>query len=77
MIVNKNYFVFNFIAILIIVLFYFLISNIINNSYEQKIIDNDSYLIGNLLNKYPDLKEEIVDAITDEYIEKIFAAKTV
>ena len=30
-----------------------------------------------LQEKYPDLKEEIVDAITDEYIEKIFAAKTV
>ena len=66
---NKNYFVFNFIAILIIVLFYFLISNIINNSYEQKIIDNDSYLIGNLLNKYPDLKEDIVSSylIKDNY----------
>ena len=69
MIVNKKYFIVNFIAILIIVLFYFLISNIINNSYEQKIIDNDSYLIGNLLNKYPDLKEDIVSSylIKDNY----------
>ena len=66
---NKKYFIVNFIAILIIILFYFLISNIINNSYEQKIIDNDSYLIGNLLNKYPDLKEDIVFSylIKDNY----------
>lgn len=69
MIVNKKYFIVNFIAILIIILFYFLISNIINNSYEQKIIDNDSYLIGNLLSKYPNLKEDIISSylIKDNY----------
>ncbi len=66
---NKKYFIINFIAILIIILFYFLISNIINNSYEQKIIDNDSYLIGNLLSKYPNLEEDIVSSylIKDNY----------
>ena len=66
---NKKYFIVNFIAILIIILFYFLISNIINNSYEQKIIDNDSYLIGNLLTKYPNLKEDIISSylIKDNY----------
>ena len=67
--VNKKYFVVNFIAILIIALFYFLISNVINNSYKQKIIDNESYLIGNLLNKYPNLKEDIISSylIKDNY----------
>ena len=66
---NKKYFIVNFVAILIIILFYFLISNIINNSYEQKIIDNESYLIGNLLNKYPNLKEDIISSylIKDNY----------
>ena len=66
---NKKYFIVNFVAILIIILFYFLISNIINNSYEQKIIDNESYLIGNLINKYPDLKEDIISSylIKDNY----------
>lgn len=66
---NKKYFIVNFIAILIIILFYFLISNIINNSYEQKIIDNESYLIGNLLTKYPNLKEDIISSylIKDNY----------
>lgn len=66
---NKIYFVVNFIAILIIFLFYFLISNVINNSYKQKIIDNESYLIGNLLNKYPNLKEDIISSylIKDNY----------
>ena len=59
---NKKYFIVNFIAILIIILFYFLISNIVNNSYEQKIIDNESYLIGNLLSKYPNLKEDIISS---------------
>lgn len=69
MIVNKKYFVVNFIAILIIALFYFFVSNIVNNSYEQKIIDNESYLIGNLLNKYPNLKEDIISSylIKDNY----------
>ena len=69
MIVNKKYFIVNFIAILIIILFYFLISNIVNNSYEQKIIDNESYLIGNLLTKYPNLKEDIISSylIKDNY----------
>lgn len=67
--VNKKYFVVNFIAILIIFLFYFFVSNIVNNSYEQKIIDNESYLIGNLLNKYPNLKEDIISSylIKDNY----------
>lgn len=67
--VNKIYFVVNFIAILIIFLFYFFVSNIVNNSYEQKIIDNESYLIGNLLNKYPNLKEDIISSylIKDNY----------
>lgn len=67
--VNKKYFVVNFIAILIIALFYFLISNVINNSYKQKIIDNESYLIGNLLNKCPNLKEDIISSylIKDNY----------
>lgn len=66
---NKKYFVVNFIAILIIALFYFFVSNIVNNSYEQKIIDNESYLIGNLLNKYPNLKEDIISSylIKDNY----------
>ena len=66
---NKKYFIVNFIAILIIILFYFLISNIINNSYEQKIIDNNSYLIGNLITKYPNLKEDIISSylIKDNY----------
>lgn len=66
---NKKYFVVNFIAILIIFLFYFFVSNIVNNSYEQKIIDNESYLIGNLLNKYPNLKEDIISSylIKDNY----------
>lgn len=67
--VNKKYFIVNFIAILIIALFYFLISNVINDSYKQKIIDNESYLIGNLLNKYPNLKEDIISSylIKDNY----------
>ena len=66
---NKKYFIINFIAILIIILFYFLISNIIYNSYKQKIIDNYSYLIGNLLSKYPNLEEDIVSSylIKDNY----------
>lgn len=66
---NKKYFIVNFIAILIIILFYFLISNIVNNNYEQKIIDNESYLIGNLLTKYPNLKEDIISSylIKDNY----------
>lgn len=69
MIVNKKYFIVNFVAVLIIILFYFLISNIANDSYEQKIIDNESYLIGNLLNKYPNLKEDIISSylIKDNY----------
>ena len=66
---NKKYFIVNFVAVLIIILFYFLISNIANDSYEQKIIDNESYLIGNLLNKYPNLKEDIISSylIKDNY----------
>ncbi len=66
---TKKYFIVNAIAILIIVLFYFFVSNIINNNYEKKLIASDSYLIGNLLNKYPNLKEDIVSSylIKDNY----------
>ncbi len=66
---NKKYFIVNFIAILIIILFYFLISNVINNNYEKQIIDNESYLIGNLITKHPDLKEDIISSylIKDNY----------
>ena len=66
---TKKYFVVNIIAVLIIILSYFLISNIINNNYEKKLIANDSYLIGNLLSKYPDLEEDIISSylIKDNY----------
>ncbi len=66
---NKKYFIVNFIAILIIILFYFLISNVINNNYEKQIIDNESYLIGNLITKHPNLKEDIISSylIKDNY----------
>ncbi len=58
--------------------------DIIDSSYdgseladEMKYFNRSSYIKNVISEKYPDLKEEIVDAITDEYIEKIFAAKTV
>ena len=59
-------------------------AEIIDSSYdgseladEMKYFNRSSYIKNVISEKYPDLKEEIADAIADEYIEKIFAAKTV
>ena len=66
---NKKYFIINFILIIMLILFYFIISNIINNNYKQQMITNDSYLIGTLLEKHPELKEDIIASylIKDNY----------
>ena len=41
----------------------FVVMNIINNNYNQKLIDNNSYIIGNLLSKHPELEDDIIASI--------------
>lgn len=59
-------------------------AEIIDSSYdgseladEMKYFNRSSYIKNVISEKYPDLKEEIADAIADEYIEKIFSDKNV
>ncbi len=59
-------------------------AEIIDSSYdgseladEMKYFNRSSYIKNVISEKYPDLKEEIADAIADEYIEKIFSCKNV
>ena len=59
-------------------------AEIIDSSYdcseladEMKYFNRSSYIKNVISEKYPDLKEEIADAIADEYIEKIFSGKNV
>lgn len=56
-----------------------LTAEVIDSSYdgseladEMKYFNRSSYIKKAISEKYPDLKEEIIDAISDEYIEKIF-----
>ena len=39
---------------------------------EMKYFSRSSYIKNEINKKYPDLNDDIVDSITDEYIEKIF-----
>ena len=41
----------------------FVTMNIINDNYNQKLIDNNSYIIGNLLSKHPELEDDIIASI--------------
>lgn len=39
---------------------------------EMKYFNRSSYIKNEINKKYPDLNDDIVDSIADEYIEKIF-----
>jgi len=39
---------------------------------EMKYFSRSSYIKNEINKKYPDLNDDIVDSIADEYIEKIF-----
>lgn len=40
-----------------------LVSNVINSNYKQDIIDNNSYIVGSLVNKHPELENDIISSI--------------
>ncbi len=41
----------------------FIVSNIINNNYKREIINNNSYIVGSLINKHPELEDDIISSI--------------
>ena len=41
----------------------FMIGNIINNNYKKEIINNNSYIVGSLINKHPELEDDIISSI--------------
>ena len=41
----------------------FMIGNIINNNYKKEIINNNSYIVGSLINKHPELGDDIISSI--------------
>ena len=49
--------------LILTVILSFVVMNIINNNYNQKLIDNNSYIIGNLLSKHPELEDDIIASI--------------
>ncbi|MGL5313592.1 MAG: sensor histidine kinase [Peptostreptococcaceae bacterium] len=60
----KNFFVKFFILVSICVLLIFGISNMTLNSIKNKVIENNQIIIGTIVNKYPELEEEIVGIVT-------------
>ena len=51
------------IFLIIIIIFSIFISNIINNNYKQEIINNNSYIVGSLIAKHPELEDDIIASI--------------
>ena len=51
------------IFLIIIIIFSIFIANIINNNYKQEIINNNSYIVGNLIEKHPELEDDIIASI--------------
>ncbi len=51
------------IFLIITIIFSFFIANVINNNYKQKIINNNSYIVGSLIKKYPNLEDDIISSI--------------
>ena len=49
--------------LILTVILSFVVMNIIHNNYNQKLIDNNSYIIGNLLSKHPELEDDIIASI--------------
>lgn len=47
----------------------FLFHNIIYNLYKTNLIENNSYLVGKVVEKHPELEEEIIKLLTDKKIE--------
>ena len=51
------------IFLIITIIFSILIANIINNNYKQEIINNNSYIVGSLIEKHPELEDDIIASI--------------
>ena len=51
------------IFLIIIIILSIFISNIINNNYKQEIINNNSYIVGSLIAKHPELEDDIIASI--------------
>lgn len=51
------------IFLIIIIIFSIFIANIINNNYKQEIINNNSYIVGSLIEKHPELEDDIIASI--------------
>ena len=51
------------IFLIITIIFSFFIANVINNNYKQEIINNNSYIVGSLIKKYPNLEDDIISSI--------------
>ena len=51
------------IFLIITIIFSMFIANIINNNYKQEIINNNSYIVGSLIEKHPELEDDIIASI--------------
>lgn len=51
------------IFLIITIIFSIFIANIINNNYKQEIINNNSYIVGSLIEKHPELEDDIIASI--------------
>lgn len=47
----------------------FLFHNIIYNMYKKNLIENNSYLVGKLVEKHPTLEDEVISLLTEEKVE--------
>ena len=63
MIKNKEIKKLILVEIIFSIIFSIFIANIINNNYKQEIINNNSYIVGSLIEKHPELEDDIIASI--------------
>lgn len=59
----KDLLIINLVCIIVVLTISVLLSNFIYNKYKEEIITNNSYIVGNLISKHPELENDIISSI--------------
>lgn len=59
----KDLLILNLLCIIVFIIIAFVSGNFLYKEYKQEQIENNSYIVGNLISKYPELESEIISSI--------------
>ena len=59
----KKLIFFEVLFLIITIMLSLVVTNTINNNYKKEIINNNSYIVGSLVDKYPQLESDIISSI--------------